>query len=70
MEEVLKELRGGRRAKYDTDVVDAMLELIECREFDLDEKRKFEEPSYKSSNALTISVKLLKGLHSRLFFLQ
>ena len=33
MAEVLKELRSGRETKYDADVVDIMLELIESGEF-------------------------------------
>jgi len=32
--EVLKELRSGRGTKYDADVVDVMLELIESGEFE------------------------------------
>ncbi len=40
--EILKELRSGRGTKYDPDVIDIMLEIIESGEFDLDEKRKFE----------------------------
>jgi PAS domain S-box-containing protein/putative nucleotidyltransferase with HDIG domain len=34
-EEVLEEIKGGRGTKYDVDVVDAILEIIENGEFDL-----------------------------------
>jgi len=40
--EILKELRSGRGTKYDADVVDVMLELIESGEFEIGKKGEFE----------------------------
>lgn len=40
--EILRELRSGRGTKYDADVVDVMLEIVESGEFDLGEKGEFE----------------------------
>ena len=34
-EEVLKEIKGGRGTKYDANVVDVMLQIIENGEFEL-----------------------------------
>jgi len=41
-EEVLEEIKNGRGTKYDANVVDAMLRIIEAGEFDFGEKGKFE----------------------------
>jgi len=41
-EEVLEEIKNGRGTKYDANVVDAMLRIIEGGEFDLGGEGKFE----------------------------
>ena len=40
--EILKELRSGRGTKYDANVVDIMLQIIESGEFEIGEKGEFE----------------------------